>query len=129
MHVVLTEESEQLEPTDLLLAAVALLAAVSRQVSEVVELKQVDDCDVNQLLRAEGFLQDQPLHSHTETDRQRSRVIEQPITYMKNQAELMLVAWLYLKLLLQFLPQTVQFVQTLTQVDMAVKFDESLDEI
>lgn len=63
----LTEESEQLEPADLLLAAVALLAAVSRQVSEVVQLKQVDDGDVDQLLRAEGFLQDQPLHAHTHT--------------------------------------------------------------
>lgn len=64
MILVLTEEAEQLEPADLLLAAVALLAAVSRQVSEVVKLKQVDDGDVDQLLRAEGFLQDQPLHTH-----------------------------------------------------------------
>lgn len=61
----LTEESEQLEPADLLLAAVALFAAVSRQVSEVVQLEQVDDGNVDQLLRAEGFLQDQPLHTHT----------------------------------------------------------------
>lgn len=36
---------------------------------------------------------------------------------------------LYLKLLLQFLPQTIQFVQTLTQVHVAVKLDEGLDEI
>lgn len=56
--VVLTEESEQLEPADLLLAAVALLTAVGCQVSEVVQLKQVYDSDVDQLLRAEGFLQD-----------------------------------------------------------------------
>lgn len=35
----------------------------------------------------------------------------------------------YLKLLLQFLPQTVQFVQTLTQVDVTVKLDEGPDEI
>lgn len=65
--VCLTEESEQLEPADLLLAAVALLAAVSCQVSEVVQLEQVDDGDVDELLRAEGFLQDQPLHTHTHT--------------------------------------------------------------
>lgn len=63
----LTEEAEQLEPADLLLSAVALLTAVGRQVSEVVQLKQVDDGDVDQLLRAEGFLQDQPLHKHTHT--------------------------------------------------------------
>lgn len=56
--MVLTEEAELLEPADLLLAAVALLAGVSCQVSEVVKLKQVDDSDVNQLLRAEGFLKD-----------------------------------------------------------------------
>ncbi len=66
--VLLTEECEQLEPADLLLAAVALLTAVSCQVSEVVQLKQVDDSDVDQLLRAEGFLQDEPLHTkHTPT--------------------------------------------------------------
>lgn len=67
--VVLTEESQQLEPADLLLAAVALIAAaVSAQVSEVVKLEQVDDGDVDELLRAEGFLQDQPLHTHTHTE-------------------------------------------------------------
>lgn len=64
IDVVPTEESEQLEPADLLITAVALLAAVACQVSEVVELKQVDDSDVDQLLRTEGFLQDQPLCTH-----------------------------------------------------------------
>lgn len=73
--MVLTEESEQLEPADLLLAAVVLLTAVSRQVSEVVELKQVDDSDVDQLLRAEGFLQDQTL----QTNKHRSQVIKQTL--------------------------------------------------
>lgn len=36
---------------------------------------------------------------------------------------------MYLKLLLQFLSQAVQLVQTLTQVDVTVKLDEGLDEI
>lgn len=35
----------------------------------------------------------------------------------------------YLELLLQFLPQRVQLVQTLTQVDVGVKLDERSDEI
>lgn len=35
----------------------------------------------------------------------------------------------YLKLLLQLLPQIVQLVQTLTQVDVTVKLNEGLDEI
>lgn len=47
MYVVLTEESKQLEPADLLLAAVVLLTAISCQVSEVVKLKQIDDSDVD----------------------------------------------------------------------------------
>lgn len=59
----LTEEAEQLEPAGLLLAAEAAL--VPRQVSEVVQLEQVDDADVDELLRAEGFLQDQPLHTQS----------------------------------------------------------------
>lgn len=63
----LTEESKKLAPADLLLAAEVLLIAVSRQVSEVMKLKQVDDSDVDQLLRAEGFLQDQLLHTNTHT--------------------------------------------------------------
>lgn len=66
-----TKESQQLEPADLLVAAVAALppptaataAGVHGQVSEVVELKQVDDGDVDELLGAEGLLQNQPLHT------------------------------------------------------------------
>lgn len=61
MSAALTEESEQLEPADLLLATAALLAAVARQISKVVQLEQVDDGDVDQLLGTEGFLQNQPL--------------------------------------------------------------------
>lgn len=60
--VFLTEEAEQLEPAEVLLAAVLLLA-VCRQVPQMMKLKQVDDSDVDQLLSAEGFLQDQPLHT------------------------------------------------------------------
>lgn len=67
-----TKESQQLEPADLLVAAVAALppptaAGVHGQVSEVVELKQVDDGDVDELLGAEGLLQNQPLHTMTKT--------------------------------------------------------------
>lgn len=61
--VFLTEEAEQLEPAEVLLAAVLLLLAVCRQVPQMMKLKQVDDSDVDQLLSAEGFLQDQPLHT------------------------------------------------------------------
>lgn len=35
----------------------------------------------------------------------------------------------YLKLLLQFLPQSVQLVETLAQVDVTVKLDEGPDEV
>lgn len=62
ISVFLTEEAEQLEPAEVLLAAVLLLA-VCRQVPQMMKLKQVDDSDVDQLLSAEGFLQDQPLHT------------------------------------------------------------------
>lgn len=61
----LTEEAEQLEPAELLLVALVLVlvlvGTVCRQVPEMMKLKQVDDSDVDQLLSAEGFLQDQPL--------------------------------------------------------------------
>lgn len=60
--MVLTEEAQQLEPADLLLAAEVRLSAIGRQLLQVVELEQVDDGDVDQLLRAEGFLQNQPLN-------------------------------------------------------------------
>lgn len=63
ISVFLTEEAEQLEPAEVLLAAVLLLLAVCRQVPQMMKLKQVDDSDVDQLLSAEGFLQDQPLHT------------------------------------------------------------------
>lgn len=32
----------------------------------MVQLEQVNDGDVDELLRAEGFLQDQPLHTQTQ---------------------------------------------------------------
>lgn len=60
---VLTEEAQQLQPAEVLLAAALLLRAALRQVPQVVQLKQVDDGDVDQLLGAEGLLQDQPLHT------------------------------------------------------------------
>lgn len=43
--------------------------------------------------------------------------------------KLSFVFFFYLKLLLQFLSQSIQFVQALTQIDMTVKLDEGLDEI
>lgn len=56
----LTEEAEQLNPAGLLLAAVVLvlMEAVATQVPQVMKLKQVDDREVDQLLGAEGLLQD-----------------------------------------------------------------------
>lgn len=56
----LTEKSQQLRPAGLVLDAADLLV-VSRQ---VMKLEQVDDGDVDQLLGAEGLLQNQPLHAH-----------------------------------------------------------------
>ena len=66
---VLTEEAEQLEPAEVPLATalLLLLVALCRQVPEMMKLKQVDDGDVDQLLSAEGFLEDQPLRAHTHT--------------------------------------------------------------
>lgn len=58
-----TEEAEELNPADLLIRAVAVLICLIAEVSEVVQFKQVYHCDVDQLLGAEGFLQNQPLWS------------------------------------------------------------------
>lgn len=67
----LTEEAQQLEPADVLLIAavlvLVLLVGFCRQVPEMMKLKQVDDSDVDQLLSAEGSLQDQPLRARTHT--------------------------------------------------------------
>lgn len=70
----LTEQSEELRPAGLVLVAAALLA-VGRQ---VMQLEQVDDGDVDQLLGAEGLLQDQPLHTHTHTQSQRPEPMAGP---------------------------------------------------
>lgn len=62
----LTEKSQQLRPAGLVLDAADLLV-VSRQ---VMKLEQVDDGDVDQLLGAEGLLQNQPLHAHASIHKQ-----------------------------------------------------------
>lgn len=59
-----TEETEKLEPADLLLGAEALVICFIAEVPQMVQLKHVDNCDVDQLLGAEGFLQNQPLQKN-----------------------------------------------------------------
>lgn len=111
----LTEQSEELRPAGLVLVAAALLA-VGRQ---VMQLEQVDDGDVDQLLGAEGLLQDQPLHTHTHTE-SASRANGWPSVQGTQP---------HLEVLLQPLPQGVQLVHAPAQVDMAVELDEGSDEV
>lgn len=56
-----TEKAEELNPADLLVRAEALVVRLVAEVPQVVELEQVNDCDVDQLLGAEGLLENQPL--------------------------------------------------------------------
>lgn len=50
-----------MEPADLLVGAEALVVCFVAKVPQMVQLKQVDNRDVDQLLGAEGFLPNQPL--------------------------------------------------------------------
>ena len=59
--VVRTKQAQELGPAGELVRAVGLLGALQTQVPQVVQVKQVDDRQVDQLLGAEGFLQNQPL--------------------------------------------------------------------
>lgn len=52
-----------MDPADLLVRAVAVLICLIAEVSEVVQFKQVYHCDMDQLLGAESFLENQPLRS------------------------------------------------------------------
>ena len=66
-----TEEAQELEPTDLLIWAEARLVRLVSEVPQVVELKQVNHRDVDQLLGAERFLENQSLqrtHTHKEQE-------------------------------------------------------------
>lgn len=57
----LTEKAEQLDPDDLFVRAEALVVVLIAEVSEVVQLEQVNDCYVDKLLGTEGFLENQSL--------------------------------------------------------------------
>lgn len=146
ISVFLTEEAEQLEPAEVLLAAVLLLLAVCRQVPQMMKLKQVDDSDVDQLLSAEGFLQDQPLHTAQFTQSSTDAPSPRPSLSLSpplspHPAPLSTphpsppplhtqpLSPPHLELLLQFLPQSVQFIQTLAQVNVTVELDEGSDEV
>lgn len=98
-----------------MLAAAALLA-VGRQ---VMQLEQVDDGDVDQLLGAEGLLQDQPLHAHTRTESASEADGWPGVQDWRP----------HLEVLLQPLPQGVQLVDTPAQVDVAVELDEGSNEV
>lgn len=60
-NVALTEKAEKLDPTELFIRAEALVVSLIAEVSEVVQLEQVNNGYVDELLRAEGFLENQPL--------------------------------------------------------------------